>query len=90
MQITTEKPLLILPCDGTGELPEPAPQYEIHEDPRQRTVTGYGGTLKVKQPEQLAAAIEDWRGRWAGYEPRIRVDSKDPCLAHWSRWNTCE
>lgn len=54
------------------------------------TRTGHAGTIRVDDPAQLQAAMDDWQRIWTGYEPRIYADDTDPCLAVWSRWNTCE
>lgn len=49
-----------------------------------------GGILRVEDASELQAAMNHWRNSWLGYEPRIQADGTDPCLAVWSRWNTCE
>lgn len=48
------------------------------------------GTLRVLNADDLAAAMADWESQTAGYGPRIHRDATDPCLARWSRWNTCD
>lgn len=74
--------------DALKKLSGAVPWYSL-EQVRQ-TATGYEGLLRVLKPDELAAAMADWKNRWCGYEPRIVADSTDPCLAVWSRWNTCE
>lgn len=54
------------------------------------TRIGSEGLLRVEDPAELKAAMDDWRRCNAGYSPRIYADKEDPCLATWSRWNTCE
>jgi hypothetical protein len=65
-----------------------APWYSL--EAVQQTATGYEGLLRVLDAADLPAAMAHWKDKWAGYEPRIVADSVDPCLAKWSRWNTCE
>jgi hypothetical protein len=65
-----------------------APHYDITETATTRT--GHAGTIRVNDAAELQAAMTHWRNRWMGYEPRIHADETDPCLASWSRWNTCE
>lgn len=48
------------------------------------------GTLRVLNAKDLDAAMEDWKSQEMGYGPRIYADTTDPCLARWSRWNTCD
>lgn len=64
------------------------PAYTITEERRDGISTA--GTLRVDNPADLAAAMAAWKASQAGYEPRIYADKADPCLAYWSRWNTCE
>lgn len=48
------------------------------------------GTLHVLDANDLGAAMADWESHHIGYGPRIYADDTDPCLARWSRWNTCD
>lgn len=74
--------------DALKKLSGAVPWYSL--EAVKQTSTGYEGLLRVLKPDDLPAAMADWKDRWMMYEPRIVADSVDPCLAKWSRWNTCE
>jgi hypothetical protein len=71
-----------------GKLIGTIPAYTLSVTKSNRV--GEEGWLRVERPEDLKPAMEDWRRSNAGYSPRIHADGEGPCLARWSRWNTCE
>lgn len=84
MTEATPSPFLV---SALGKITGAVPVYTLSVT--RETRIGSEGLLRVEDPAKLKAAMDDWRRLNAGYEPRIYADKEDPCLATWSRWNTC-